>query len=187
MLVSHKNLPGRDSRDKRVKPKKLQNLTRHAPVRCRTHSRTCMLGKGKSPLRCSPTFLTGRFARCAAVSGDVKKDVLLKMCADAASCLPRRRLTPFQPRPQQEQHFTTRAQHLEDVQNMSGCSAHSRRHSTRVGKHRPPFVPPPLPLSKKKEKKRHLQSSDSEEGVYFMTYQTETPQSMLIQHQAICP
>lgn len=62
----------------------------------------------------------------------------VKICADVAWFLPRR-LPPLQPRPPQEQHFTTRAQHLEDVQNMSG-SAPSRSHSTRVGKHRTPFI-----------------------------------------------
>lgn len=45
----------------------------------------------------------------------------VKMRSDAACVLPRR-LPPSQPRPPQEQHFTTRAQHLEDVQNMSGSA-----------------------------------------------------------------
>lgn len=62
---------------------------------------------------------------------------------------------PINLAPTQEQHFTTRAQHLEDVQNMSG-SARTRRHSTRVGKHRPP-----LALQK---------SPDTEEGIYLTRF-----------------
>lgn len=58
----------------------------------------------------------------AGAGGDVRMPSEVKICVDAAAFLPRC-LPPLQPRPPQEQHFTTRAQHLEDVQNMSGSAA----------------------------------------------------------------
>lgn len=83
------------------------------------------------------TYLCRAAWSCGAGCGDVRMRSEVKICVNAARFLPRR-LPLFQPRPPQELHFTTRAQHLEDVQNMSG-SAHTRNHSTNVGKHRPPF------------------------------------------------
>lgn len=55
-------------------------------------------------------------------------------------CFLPRRLPPASTSPPLKSDFTTRAQHLGDVQNMSG-SARSRSCSTRVGKHRPPSWP----------------------------------------------
>lgn len=55
-------------------------------------------------------------------------------------CFLPRRLPPASTSPPLKSDFTTRAQHLGDVQNMSG-SARSRSRSTRVGKDRPPSWP----------------------------------------------
>lgn len=115
----------------------------------------------KSPLCSSPTctWPLGAAVWSAEMSGCFSE---VEICVNVARVL-LRRLPLFEPRPPQEQHFTTRAQHLEDVQNMSG-SAHTRSHSTDVGKHRPPF-----------NTYGHL----SEEGVYLRGFNL---QRMLMQH-----
>ncbi|KAM7383257.1 hypothetical protein PAMP_002927 [Pampus punctatissimus] len=49
-----------------------------------------------------------------------------KICVDVACFSFARRLRPSQPRPAQEQHFTTEDKHLEDVQNMSALFGDAR-------------------------------------------------------------
>ncbi len=53
--------------------KKLQNLTRHAPAKCRTHIRTCMFGEKKKSR--SPTFNwpAGAALQSAEMSGRVQR------------------------------------------------------------------------------------------------------------------
>lgn len=129
MPKSAQSPPGLEAEKRSKQKKKLQNLTPRAPDTLRTEPHTYVPAARRAP---HVAYLQGSGWSCGDAGMRSEVGIRVNVARD-----PPRRLPLSEPRPPQEQHFTTQAQHLEDVQNMSG-SARARSRSTNVGKHRPP-------------------------------------------------
>lgn len=109
-----------------------QKTAKFNPSHTRTNIRTCMLGKKKNLPPAGHLPFPRPVGAQSAGFVFVRSETMLGCCLRSPASAP-----SFPTPANLESDLKTRAQHLEDVLNMSG-SARSRSHSTHVGKHRPP-------------------------------------------------